>query len=184
MAELVFENGVNAAANYVRVGHNTSAENDDAVWSFTLDRGAKEVEFVLKWNNTDAGTGWSGSYQYVFAISENGASGQTAETGTHIAKQLVTLSGAADTTKITFDGLNLEAGKKYYLRANMNGRTTSTMKAFYKNGNTVTIVLAIGGITIKVNGEWKHGTPYVKIGGVWKQGTAYVKSGGSWKVGL
>lgn len=38
-----------------------------------------------------------------------------------------------------------------------------------------------GGIKIKVNGEWKTGTPWVKVGGEWKRAKKVcLKQNGSW----
>lgn len=134
-ATLTYVTGVNAATNYVRVGHNSSAVNNDAVWSFSLaaSTGVAKwtgVKFTLKWNNTSAGTGWSGSYSYVFAVSSSGSAGRTAQSGTVLGRTTVTLSGASGTATVTITGLSLTPGTTYYLRANQNGSTHSTMKAF------------------------------------------------------
>lgn len=186
MADLTFVTGTSASSGYVRVGHNSSSYNNDAVWSFKLDKVAAALDFTLKWNNTAAGTGWSGSYNYVFAISASGTSGRTAATEPHIAKVTVMLSGSSGTAKVSFVGLTLAANTTYYLRANFNGSTYSTMKAFAIAGNTVTVQKTIdtGAVMININGAWKKGTPYVKVNGVWKKGAAYVKTGGVWRIGV
>ena len=186
MANLTYVTGTTAAAGYVRVGHNTSAYNNDAVWSFNLDKAAAALDFVCSWNNTAAGTGWSGSYSYVFVISSSGTAGRTAATGTHIAKATVTLSGTSGTARVSFNGLTLAANTTYYLRANFNGAIYKTMKAFAMAGNTVTVQKSIdtGAVMININGAWKKGTPYVKVNGVWKKGAAYVKTGGVWRIGV
>lgn len=143
MATLTYVTGRDAATGYVRVGHNSSGTNNDAVWSFSLSQtGASKitsVTFTLKWNNTSAGTGWSGSYSYTFAVSTSGSSGTTAYSGTHLGKKAVTLSGASGTATVTISGLSLTPGTKYYLRANFSGTTKSTMKAFQKASNTAVV---------------------------------------------
>lgn len=146
MASLTYVTGVNASSShtdYVRVGHNSSATNADAVWSFTpTQTGAKQITkltFSFSWDNTTCGTGWSGSNTYIFAISTSRASGTTAASGTHLATKTASLSGNTGTTTVTISGLELTPGTTYYLRANYNGTTKSTMKCFAKAGNTYTV---------------------------------------------
>lgn len=143
MATLTYVTGTSAASGYVRVGHNSSATNPDAVWSFSLTQtGASKitaVKFVLKWNNTSAGTGWSGNYNYVFAVSSSGSSGTTAYNGSVLGRTTVALSGSSGTATVTVSGLSLTPGTKYYLRANFAGTTKSTMKAFQTASNTATV---------------------------------------------
>jgi len=141
-ATLTYVTGVNAATNYVRVGHNSSAVNNDAVWSFSLSEAGTNkftsVSFSLTWNNTSAGTGWSGNYTYVFAVSSSGTAGRTAQSGTVLARTTKALSGASGTATFTISGLSLTPGTTYYLRGNFNGTTHSTMKAFAKANNKIT----------------------------------------------
>lgn len=143
MATLTYVTGRSAASGYVRVGHNSSATNPDAVWSFSLTQtGASKitaVKFVLKWNNNSAGTGWSGKYNYVFAVSSSGSSGTTAYNGSVLGRTTVSLSGASGTATVTVSGLSLTPGTTYYLRANFAGSTKSTMKAFQTANNTATV---------------------------------------------
>ncbi len=143
MATLTYVTGRDAATNYVRVGHNSSATNADAVWSFALSQtGASKitsVTFTLKWNNSSAGTGWSGNFTYVFAVSTSGSSGTTAASGSVLGRKTVALSGSSGTATVTISGLSLSPGTKYYLRANFNGSTKSTMKAFQKASNTCAV---------------------------------------------
>ena len=161
MASLSFYSGTNAGnSSYVRVGHNTSAINKDAVWSFqpvTANAAAvTEVTFTLSWNNTSAGTGWSGSYQYVFAIVSSAPSGQVAASGTVLGRTTVTLSGSSGTTtfKISELSLNPNTGHTYFLCGNFNGTTYSTMKAFSKTGNT----FSVSGYTPSRTPEFKRST--------------------------
>ena len=137
---LTYVTGTKQGTYWVRVGHNSSTHNNDAVWSFTppTDNGLEKytsVTFRLTWNCTSStggpGSGWTGSYSYVFAVSTSSASGRTAATGTHLGKTTVTLSGYTGATDVTVSSLSLTPGTTYYLRANMNGTTYSTMKAFY-----------------------------------------------------
>lgn len=151
MASLAYVTGVDAASGYVRVGHNSSALNNDAVWSFTPTENTSKVTVTLKWDNEAAGTGWSSAYTYVFALSTSGSSGRTAASGTHLKKITKSLSGSDGTVTLTFDGLSLSAGTTYYLRANLNGTTYSTMKAFKKSGNTVTTTAS--SLNLVFNGE-------------------------------
>ena len=143
MATLTYVTGTSAATGYTRVGHNSSATNPDSVWSFSLTQaGASritEVTFTLKWDNSSAGTGWSGSYSYTFAVSTSGASGTTAYSGSHLGKKAVTLSGSSGTATVKITGLSLVPGTTYYLRANFSGSTKSTMKAFKRADNTVSV---------------------------------------------
>lgn len=141
MATLSYVTGVNAATNYTRVGHNSSVYNNDAVWSFSISQDGADkltgLTFSLEWNNSSAGTGWSGSYSYTFAISSSSAAERTAYSGTHLAKKAVTLSGGSGTATVSFTGLSLTPGTTYYLRANYSGTKYSTMKSFKKASNTV-----------------------------------------------
>lgn len=143
MATLTYVTGKSAASGYVRVGHNSGATNPDAVWSFSLTQtGASKitaVKFVLKWDNKSAGTGWSGEYDYVFAVSSSGSSGTTAYNGSVLGRTTVSLSGASGTATVTVSGLSLKPGTTYYLRANFAGTTKSTMKAFQTDSNTATV---------------------------------------------
>lgn len=126
--------GTGASTGYVRVGHNTNIQNEDAVWSFTLSSPVTSLTFDLTWNNTAAGTGWQGKYTYAFALSTNGAAGkQLAKGSTNIAQELIELSGKTGSVSVTFNK-SINAGV-YYLRANFNGTKYQTMKAF---SNTVT----------------------------------------------
>ena len=128
---LTYKSGTGAGNGYTRVGHNSSIQNPDSVWSFTLTSSVASLSFDLSWNNTKAGTGWSGNYTYAFAISNDGASGkQLAKGSTNVAKVTKALSGSSGTTSIDFT-VALAPGT-YYLRANLNGTTLSTMKAFSK----------------------------------------------------
>ena len=149
MANLTFVTGVESGSDFVRVGHNSSAVNNDAVWSFTPTAAASDAVFVFKWNNSDAGTGWKGSFDYVFGISENGENGRLAESCS--SKEIVTLSGDSGTAIVKFIGLSLKANTTYYIRANLNEDTKSTMKAFYQDGNTVTLTAKSANIVF--NGE-------------------------------
>lgn len=146
MASLNFYSGSNAGnSSYVRVGHNSSAENKDAVWSFqpvTANATAvTEVTFTLSWNNSSAGTGWSGSYQYAFAVVGSAPSGQVAASGNVLGRTIVTLSGSTGSTTFKISGLSLnpQSGYTYFLCGNFNGTTKSTMKAFSKTGNTFSV---------------------------------------------
>lgn len=151
MANLSYITGVDASSSYVRVGHNSSAYNNDAVWSFTPTEDTSKITVVLYWDNEAAGTGWSGTHTYVFALSTSKASGRTAASGTHLKKVTKSLNGAEGSVVLTFDGLSLSAGTTYYLRANLNGTTYSTMKAFKKSGNTVTTTAS--SLNLIFNGE-------------------------------
>lgn len=142
MANLTFVTGTDAGtSSYVRVGHNSSNTNPDAVWSFSLTSTGNitSVKFTLTWNNTSAGTGWSSAYNYVFAVSSSNASGSTAYNGTVLGRTTISLSGSSGTATVTVSGLSLTSGQTYYLRANFAGSTMSTMKAFSKTGGTVVV---------------------------------------------
>ncbi len=151
MASLSYVTGIDAASEYVRVGHNSSAYNNDAVWSFTPTENISKVTITLKWDNEAANTGWSGAYTYVFALSTSNASGRTAASGSHLKKVTKSLSGADGSVTLSFEGLSLTKGTTYYLRANQNGTTYSSMKAFKKSGNTVTTTAA--SLNLVFNGE-------------------------------
>lgn len=153
---LTYVAGTKEATYWVRVGHNTSVRNNDAVWSFTppTANGLEKytsVTFRLTWNCTantgGADSGWQGSYSYVFAVSTSNAAGRTAATGTHLGKTTLTLSGYTGVTDVTVSGLSLTPGTTYYLRANMNGTTYSTMKAFYLDNAKAVADASISGIT-------------------------------------
>lgn len=143
MANLTWNNNGASTGSYGKVGHQSGSNNNDAIWSFSLSQtGASKitsVTFSLKWDNDAAGTGWKGQYTYVFAVSTSSAAGRTAATGTHLGKATKSLSGASGSTTVTISGLSLTPGTTYYLRANQNGTTKSTLKCFPKTGQTVTV---------------------------------------------
>lgn len=125
---------------YVAVGHSSSKIKNDAVWSFSPTINASTAIFTFSWNNTtDIGTnvGWGQPYDYAFSISTNRDSGQYAVMDSN--KIVENLTGVSGTATIEFNNLNLQAGTTYYIRANFNGDTTSTLKAFAKNNNTVSV---------------------------------------------
>lgn len=148
MALLTFVTG-HPEDDYVRVGHNSPPTiNNDAVWSLTLGAGiTTDISVTLSWDNTgpDPDTGWSAKYEYAFALSTNGSDQRTAHLENsserlvvkHLDKVKKELSGTRGTTTILFTNLNLSAGT-YYVRANFQGDTYRTMKAFQKAGNTYT----------------------------------------------
>lgn len=153
---LTYVTGTKEGTYWVRVGHNTSVYNNDAVWSFTppTANGLEKytsVTFRLTWNCTEStggpNSGWQGEYSYVFAVSTSGDSGRTAASGTHLKKTTVNLSGYTGATDITVSGLSLTPGTTYYLRANMNGTTYKTMKAFYLANAKAVSDQSISGIT-------------------------------------
>ena len=136
MANITYVTGrATSTAGYVRVGHQSGSQNNDAVWSFSVPVDFKSIKFELTWNNTAAGTGWEGNFTYVFAISSDSSLAQTAYSGTHLAKKTLVLGGKTGTAEVVFTGLNLKANTTYYLRANVNGTTLSTLKAFKQSGN-------------------------------------------------
>lgn len=126
---VTFSSGQGASSGYVRVGHNSGVQNEDAVWSFTLNDSTSSLTFNFIWNNTAAGTGWQGEYEYAFAISSNGTSGkQLAKGNSNIAKVTQKLKGKTGSTEVKFN-TRLNVGT-YYIRANQNGTKLSSMKAF------------------------------------------------------
>lgn len=159
MADLKYVTGVTEKSEYVRVGHNSSILNNDAVWSFATPYQTKEASFTLSWDNNGAGTGWRSEDTYVFAVSTSGAAGRTAQSGTHLGKATVVLSGVTGTATVKVSGLSLAANTTYYLRANQNGTTYESMKAFMQDGNTVELTPSATGVyidgksvtTLKVN---------------------------------
>jgi hypothetical protein len=143
MANLTWNDNGASTGSYGKVGHQSGSNNNDAIWSFSLSQtGASKitsVTFTLKWDNDAAGTGWKGEYTYVFAVSTSSAEGRTAATGTHLGKATKSLSGVSGSTTVTVSGLSLTPGTTYYLRANQNGTTKSTLKCFPKTGQTVAV---------------------------------------------
>lgn len=131
-----FSSSVN---DYIAVGANSGHTNDDAVWSFTPSINATSAVFHFTWNNASNGSsnGWAQAYEYAFAISTDNSQGMKAYTAS--GKKTVTLSGVSGSTDVTFTGLSLVKGTTYYIRANFNGTSTSTLKAFAKDGNTVNL---------------------------------------------
>ena len=142
-----YQSGTKQSTNWLRVGHQTSAYNNDAVWKFTppADDSLSKysgVTFNLSWNNTSStggpGTGWTGKYNYVFVVSTSGSSGRTAATGTHLAKITKDLEQNTGQVTLSFTGLSLTPGTTYYLRANQNGTTYKTLKCFNIADSTAT----------------------------------------------
>lgn len=136
--QLIWKYGTTEGSNsWVRVGHNSSVRNPDAVWAFTAPANyidSLTIDFV--WDCTAMGTGYYAStYDYVFAVSADGSNGRFAATSEQIQKIIHTIPGTSTKKgnfSITFTGLELVAGMEYYIRANMNGTTYQTMKWFSK----------------------------------------------------
>ena len=125
---VTYSSGTSAGTGYTRVGHSASL-HPDSVWSFTLTQPVTDLTFALAWNNTAAGVGWRGKYNYAFALSNDGAANkQLAKGTTNISKVVTALDGKTGKVDIKFN-VQLNAGT-YYLRANQNGTTKETMKAF------------------------------------------------------
>lgn len=122
--------GTTGSYSYYRVGHNSGATNVDSVWKFTTPSGGATttaIAWAFSWNNTAAGTGWSGNFTYAFTLSTSSASG-TLVSG--IKTVTANCSGASGTVTVNFTGLKLLPNKTYYLRANYSNATSkSTMKA-------------------------------------------------------
>lgn len=60
---------------------------------------------------------------------------------------------------------------------------SSTWSAFDSSENFVLDQIPRQSIRIRINGDWKRGTPYVRVNGEWKKGTAYARVSGTWKRG-
>lgn len=125
-------------AAFVRVGHNSTALNTDAVWKFTAPAAMiRSMTVSFAWNNNEAGTGWGAeTYEYVFAVSADGSDGRFAAKNEQIQKVTQELHGSSGNISITFSDLELTAGGEYFIRANYNGAKYQTMKAFIKEGVT------------------------------------------------
>lgn len=128
-----------SVTDHIAVGANSGHTNDDAVWSFTPSINATSATFHFTWDNASNGAsnGWAQAYEYAFAISTDNSRGMKAYTAS--GKVVVTLSGVSGSADVTFTGLSLVKGTTYYIRANFNGTSTSTLKAFAKDGNTVNL---------------------------------------------
>lgn len=124
--------------DYIAVGANSGHTNDDAVWAFTPTIDATAATFRFTWDNYCGGSsnnGWASAMEYAFAITTDSSRGMIAQNAA--TKSVVTLSGSSGEAVVEFTGLSLIKGTTYYIRANFNGTTTSTLKAFAKDGNTV-----------------------------------------------
>lgn len=136
--QLIWKLGTTQGSDsWVRVGHNSSARNPDAVWAFTTPASFVDsltIDFV--WDCTAMGSGWyANANDYVFAVSADGSNGRFAATGEQIQKIIHTIPGTSTkkgSFSITFTGLELIAGAEYYIRANYNGTSYQTMKWFSK----------------------------------------------------
>ena len=134
-----FNNG-DTVGSYVKVGCDSSNQNNDAVWSFVCDQpGAASINQItlnFEWDNTAAGIGWADTFTYACIISSSGAAGQEATYGSPalIAKQTVSLTGASGSVARTFGGLMLTPGVTYYVRWNIASTQYSTLKAFSQTG--------------------------------------------------
>lgn len=58
-----------------------------------------------------------------------------------------------------------------------------TWSAFNSVENWVLDQIPRQTLRIRVNNEWKSGTPYVRVNGEWKRATAYIMNNGTWKRG-
>lgn len=125
--------------DYIAVGHNSDHTNNDAVWSFTPTINASSATFHFTWDNYPDGSnhGWAGAMDYAFAVTTDSSLGMTAQNATN--KKVISIggSGTSGEVDVVIDDLSLIAGTTYYIRANYNGSTLSTLKAFAKSGNTV-----------------------------------------------
>lgn len=127
--------------DYVCVGYSSSKKKVDAVWSFTPSINATSATFTLSWDNRIGSVGWASALDYNFEISTNGVSGQWINTNDTISGTIERIGNAAGygTVTITFNNIALTAGNTYYLRANTANSAYSTLKAFKREGNTVTL---------------------------------------------
>lgn len=120
-------------SGFVRVGHNSSSLNPDAVWKVIPTQSdayrITSLSFVATWNNNDSGTGgWNDTYTYKAVLSTSAADGAT---GTTVTASLGSSSGTG-TWDIDFTDLSIESGKTLYLHLNFDGTTKKTLKSFSK----------------------------------------------------
>ena len=125
-----YYDGRAAASGYVRVGHNSTTTNPDAVWKIKPTKSyytINAIKVYFSWNNDAAGTGWQSKYTYKCALYNSGNT---------VALKTVTFSaeGRSGTGNITISGLTLSSGSTYYLHFNCNSNQLSTMKAFSETG--------------------------------------------------
>lgn len=168
------------------VGHGGSVIWNDSVWSFVAPASdIEKITFHFEWDIILGGTGFRGAYEYVAALSTNGANGRTAATDTHVKKDYATLgdgSSESGSWDVVFTNLELTKGQTYYVRLNQNGTTKNTIKTFLQDVTAEAVTKS--GLRINVDGEWKEGTPFVNVNGVWKEGTPYININGTWKEGI
>ena len=143
---LIFENGTNVYNSssqlyegMVAVGANSSHANNDAVWSFTPNINATSATVELSWQGKD-GYYWNPVGTYAFYITTDGSEGQKIPASSS-SREVSSFGGTGGgTITLEFTNLNLQAHKKYYIRANYENYTEySNLKPFYKNNNAIII---------------------------------------------
>lgn len=61
--------------------------------------------------------------------------------------------------------------------------SSGTWSAFNSTENYVLDQIPRQSVRLRVNNEWKRGTPYIRVNGEWKRGTAYIRANNDWKRG-
>lgn len=130
-----FASGNQDKPGWVRIGHNSTFTNPEAVWTFAIIPTGEQLtainslRFNLSWNNGAVGTGWSGSFLYWARI-------RSGSVGGHIVKEVgITLNGSSGSCGVELNGLGLEQNKTYWFTFNVKdkdsgGAPLSTMKQF------------------------------------------------------
>ena len=133
-----FVDGDTVASGYVEVGHNSGATNKDAIWSFEPKIDGSVVKFDFSWDNDSDGKnhGWSDELEYAFMVTTDKTTGQMVATS---ADRCVIVLNGSDGKGTVIMNHSVSAGTTYYIRANLDGATLSSLKAFSQNGNKVKV---------------------------------------------
>ncbi len=133
-----FVDGDTVATDHVEVGHNSGGTNKDAIWSFKPNINGSVVKFDFSWDNDSDGTnhGWSGEFEYAFMVTTDSTPGQMVATS---ADRCVIVLNGSDGKGTVIMNYSVSADTPYYIRANLDGATLSSLKAFSQNGNKVKV---------------------------------------------
>lgn len=149
----------NWLTSYYKYSYNTVSGNDPGVAS-NQENISTTFRFDCANNNT-----------YYYLTQGNLSSGNPMNTASSMTSRIIQVPHCDDgTSKL----------RLYFYFAGNSG----TSFTYAETNQVVTLeTIPRGSLKIKINNEWKNGTPYVRVNGEWKRATAYIRVNGEWKRG-
>ena len=115
----------------MRVGHNSTFTNPDAVWRFKLiPEGGENASVVdgaalhFRWDNDAGGTGWQNEFRYVITIRRGSATGEV------VKQHANNLSGKSGNWDVDRSDWGFIPNVDYYFCLNVKETPLSSLKSF------------------------------------------------------